>query len=106
MIKLNNEHYCGEINIDSKVTGYGKVQGYSWCLSSTSTTIVIEIAEDQSIDSKSLPLVGYGCGGWVYEQPLTKNENDIFAIINTAMMLFRENKMTYFPAVTCSCSDL
>ncbi|MCD9486941.1 hypothetical protein [Photobacterium iliopiscarium] len=53
-----------------------------------------------------MPLVGYGCGGWVYEQPLTKNENDIFAIINTAMMLFRENKMTYFPAVTCSCSDL
>ena len=100
MIKLNNEHYCGEINIDSKVTGY------SWCLSSTSTTIVIEIAEDQSIDSKSLPLVGYGCGGWVYEQPLTKNENDILAIINTAMMLFRDNKMTYFPAVTCSCSDL
>ncbi|KAE8177082.1 hypothetical protein [Photobacterium carnosum] len=106
MIKLNNENYCGEINIDSKVTGYGEVQGYSWCLSSTSTTIVIEIAEDQSIDSKSLPLVGYGCGGWVYEQPLTKNENDILAIINTAMMLFRDNKMTYFPAVTCSCSDL
>ncbi|MEC6797055.1 hypothetical protein VXS03_08335 [Photobacterium sp. S4TG1] len=106
MIKINNENYSGEINIDSKITGYGKVQGYSWCLSSTSTTVIVEIAEDQSIDSKSLPLVGYGCGGWIYEQPLINNEKDILAIIKTAIALFSKNKMTYFPAVTCSCSDL
>lgn len=106
MIKLNNKNYSGEINIDSKITGNGKVQGHSWCLSSTSTSLIIEIAEDQMIDSNSLPLVGYGCSGWVYEQPLTKNKEAILAIINTAMMLFSENKMTYLPTVTCSCSDL
>ncbi|MEC6830471.1 hypothetical protein VXS06_01675 [Photobacterium toruni] len=106
MIKINNENYCGVIEIDSKVIGYGEVQGYVWCLSSTSTTIIIEIAEDQTIDRHSLPLVGYGCSGWVYEQPFTHNENQILAIINTAMLLFRENKLTYLPAVTCSCSDL
>ncbi|WP_305810039.1 hypothetical protein [Photobacterium kishitanii] len=33
------------------------MQGYSWCLSSTSTTLIIEIAEDQAIDRETLPLV-------------------------------------------------
>ncbi|KJG10930.1 hypothetical protein UA38_02010 [Photobacterium kishitanii] len=106
MIEINNQYYRGVISINSKVSGSGEVQGYSWCLSSTSTTLIIEIAEDQAIDRETLPLVGYGCSGWIYEQPLTKQRNNIVSFIDTAMVLFRNNKMTYFPAVTCSCSDL
>ncbi|PSU73248.1 hypothetical protein C9J21_13500 [Photobacterium phosphoreum] len=106
MIEINNAYYRGAISIDSKVSGSGIVQGYSWCLSSTSTTLILEIAEDQAIDRESLPLVGYGCSGWIYEQPLSKQRGDIVTFIDAAMILFRDNKMTYFPAVTCSCSDL
>lgn len=77
MYAINNDYYRGAITINTTISGSGVVQGYCWCLSSTSTTITIEIAEDQAIDS-----------------------------VDTAMKLFRENKLTYFPAVTCSCSDL
>ncbi|MCD9463622.1 hypothetical protein GLP30_11730 [Photobacterium phosphoreum] len=106
MIEIKNAYYRGAISIDSKVSGSGIVQGYSWCLSSTSTTLIIEIAEDPAIDRESLPLVGYGCGGWIFEQPFSQQRDYIMSFIDTAMMLFRDNKMTYFPAVTCSCSDL
>lgn len=106
MIELKHAYYNGMVNLDKKIKGSGNVQGYSWCLSSTSTTLIVEIAEDQAIDSDNLPLVGYGCSGWIYEQPLSDNLDVIKAVVHTAMMLFRENKIAYFPAVTCSCSDL
>lgn len=106
MYAINNDYYRGAFTINTTISGSGVVQGYCWCLTSTSTTITIEIAEDQAIDSESLPLVGYGCSGWIYELPLTFEPDKIEATIDTAMKLFRENKLTYFPAVTCSCSDL
>lgn len=91
----------------------GRMQGYSWYLQLKRRVLMIEIAEDPSIEPADLPLVGFGCGGWLYESKESVSlESEADAIVyvednvQLVFALFREKKLNYLPAITCPCSDL
>ncbi|MBU2870563.1 hypothetical protein [Colwellia sp. E2M01] len=78
----------------------------------------VEIAEDQAIEAQQLPLVGFGCAGWLYQvekeaisspslvsaQAPPAIESEVKAKLNLVFKLFTQNKLVYIPAVTC-CND-
>jgi hypothetical protein len=114
VVELSGKDWSGTLlfNEDGIVKAYGKINGYSWYFQSKVHAWTIEIAEDQTIEPSDLPLVGYGCGGWIHEydkDQLPKNEADFTRYITTNLSnvfnLFNKNKLTYLPAVTCVCSD-
>ena len=110
IISIDKHGAKGEVNINEKVTGKGSVNFYSWCVTSTSSAIILEIADDPTITPDDLPLVGYGCAGWLFEKSISFNKadknTDIQNAISEGFLLFSENKLKFMPAVTCSCSDL
>ena len=74
---------------------------------------MFEIAEDPALEPSDLPLVGFGCGGWLYEcKESSELMNEAEAVeyvedkIQLVFALFREKKLKYLPAVSCPCSDL
>lgn len=95
----------GSIHIEDKVVGRGTVNHNSWMLSSTSTSLVLEIAEDPEITPNDLPLVGFGCGGWMVEKQLQWQENDLKDFVIDAIEQFKANTLPYTPAVSCPCSQ-
>lgn len=118
--KLTGHNWSGTLfyTLDGSVNNHasGRVSGYSWYFQSTLHTWSIEIAEDPNIEENQLPLVGYGCGGWLYESAqdtqfntLLENEADFITLINKELplifTLFSQNKLPYLPSVTCGCSD-
>jgi hypothetical protein len=105
-IKIDKNGAQGEINLGEKISGKGTINHYSWCLSCTSSKLILEIADDASITPDDLPLVGYGCAGWIFERNITFKESEVINMITEGFLLFNENKLKYLPAVTCSCSDL
>jgi hypothetical protein len=73
----------------------------------------VEIAEDPSIEPADLPLVGFGCGGWLYESKephsLETGANATSYVeekVQLVFTLFRDKKLNYLPAISCPCSDL
>jgi len=105
-IQIQNNDASGVINVANAIKGKGILNHYSWCLSSTSSTLILEIAADPNITPDDLPLVGYGCAGWVHEGDITYNEKEILTFFEKSLLLFNENKLNYMLAVTCSCSDM
>lgn len=112
MIQLSGENWYGSLLFDTTSKGRGRVSGYSWYLQSKNDSLIIEISEDTSITPKDLPLVGYGCGGWLYECIQINVANDEINFINQiseklsfVFEQFRQNKLEYLSAVSCPCSD-
>ena len=105
-IIINEQDVQGEINIAEKITGKGVINHYSWAISSNSSSIILEIADDPMIAPDDLPLVGFGCAGWLFESNIEFDKVAIRTSFFEGVNLFRENKLKYIPAVTCSCSDL
>ncbi|MGB1321526.1 MAG: hypothetical protein ACPG5L_11390 [Vibrio gallaecicus] len=131
-IQINNKDCKGTITITDKSIGHGTINSYSWLLKSTSKSLILEIAEDPNITAQDLPLVGFGCGGWIFEQELTTplqdalnktqtihndkvhaqevhTESDlideVLNTLNTGISLFKTNKLEYIPAVNSACSQ-
>lgn len=112
MIKLSGENWSGSLLFDTEPKGCGRVNGYSWCLQSKKNSLTIEISEDPSITPEELPLVGYGCGGWLFECDqisVANNKRDFVSYINEKLPYvfeqFSQNKLKYLPAVSCPCSE-
>ena len=114
MLLLSGKNWSGSLHFNDSdmAKASGRVNGYSWYFQSKSNSWVVEIAEDPAIETHDLPLVGYGCGGWLYESDkciLPDNEADFIQYINTNLSLvfamLHQNKLKYLPAVTCACSD-
>jgi len=112
MISISAEQWSGTLRADNTIEVTGLINGYSWLLQSKSNSWVLEIAEEKAIKSDDLPLVGFGCAGWLYESGsviLPTNEADIIRYLNQQLdvvfHLFSQNKLTYLPAVICPCSD-
>ena len=122
--KLAGNHWSGNLyfTLDNtnKHKASGRVSGYAWYFQSTTHSWSIEIAEDPTIEESELPLVGYGCGGWLYESnkdilpddlidKLPNNEANFILFINKELelvfTLFAQNKLNYLPVVTCGCTD-
>lgn len=112
MLKISGDNWSGTILVGDTSKASGCINGYSWYLQFNANTWFVEIAEDQSIEPNDLPLVGYGCGGWLYKcdtgvAPV--NEDIILLTIHKHLSfvftLFNENKLQYLPAVTCPCRD-
>lgn len=104
-VPVEGKNVKGSINIGEKVRGLGVIDSHSWCLSSNSTSLVLEISDDPAIEPEDLPLVGYGCSGWVFEREATSNNDEIMSVIMDGFLLFRSNSLQYVPAVNSSCSD-
>ena len=112
-IQIAGEHWSGHLVVGVHTKACGRVNGYSWYLQLKSNVLLVEIAEDPSIEPADLPLVGFGCGGWLYESKepylLDTDANAINYIedkVQLVFALFREKKLSYLPAITCPCSDL
>ena len=91
----------------------GREKGYSWYLQLKNNVLMVEIAEDPSIEPEELPLVGFGCGGWLYEskeqislETEASTTRYIEDKVQLAFTLFRDKQLNYLPAITCPCSDL
>ena len=142
MLVLSGKNWSGKLFFDTeqlqnhidnntlpeKITSSGKVNGYSWLLV-ISKTIILEISEDIFIEPNDLPLVGYGCNGWLYEtqdnliinnlkyalkvKPCSEGQSlntkeikkEIEDIIDSVFIQFHKNNLNYIPAVNSSCSD-
>ncbi len=131
-IQINNKDCKGTITINDNIIGHGTINSYSWLLKSSSKSLVLEIAEDPNITAQDLPLVGFGCGGWIFEEPLnnsfkkatnngstvhdskadasqmnTENalKDDVLRILDKGVALFISNKLEYIPAVNSACSQ-
>lgn len=104
-IPIEGKNEKGSITIADKVRGFGVIDSHSWCLSSSSTSLVLEITDDPAIEPEDLPLVGYGCSGWIFEREATFSKNEIMSVVLEGFSLFRSNSLQYVPAVNNSCSD-
>ena len=121
MIPLVGDNWSGNLHIkqinnslstSTKGKAKGRFNGHSWYFQSNANSWMLEIAEDQTIEPADLPLVGYGCGGWLYEEQLNSaiaNEVELTDFIKQQLPfvfnLFTANKLTYLAAVSCPCSD-
>lgn len=112
MVAISGENWSGSIVFAKVNKARGQIDGYSWYLQSNENSLLIEIAEDKHISADELPLVGFGCSGWLYESNKTlssANEQDFLNQINeqllTVFTLFKHNKLIYLPAVSCPCSE-
>jgi len=112
MTKLTGKNWTGEVYFDATTKARGRVSGYAWYFQSKGNLWWIEIAEDPSIEPEELPLVGYGCGGWLYEcddVDLPVNEKIFTNFINIKLLfvfdMFEQNTLKYLSAVSCPCSD-
>ncbi|WP_413698847.1 hypothetical protein ACLKMH_14780 [Psychromonas sp. KJ10-10] len=112
MVSLSGENWSGSIVFAKVNKARGKIDGYSWFLQANGQSLIIEIAEEQHIQPDELPLVGFGCSGWLYESDKTlfsENEDDFIIEIRqqlfTVFTLFKQNKLNYLPAVSCPCSE-
>lgn len=110
------ENWSGEIQFNEanfdRVKARGRVKGYSWHFQSNTDSWVIEIAEDISLEPSDLPLVGFGCGGWVHQSGklnFPSNKSEFIALVSQALIsifeLYDQNKLVYLPTVTCACSE-
>ena len=114
MTNISGENWFGIIHTNSSdiITVMGRIFGHAWYFKSTAHAWFIEISEDQAIEPNDLPLVGYGCSGWLYEKKIgltadnnTKRIQIIDENINHVFDLFKQKKLNYLPTVTCGCSD-
>ena len=121
MMKLSGENWSGSLCLNNKQKAYGRVNGYSWYFQSKNKAWFVEIAEEHVITPHELPLVGYGCGGWLYEcNDVNLPNADLLdeSVVTEAyfveyvqvklslvFQLFGQNKLSYLPAVSCPCSD-
>ena len=111
MIELSGENWSGSLLFDNELKGCGRVNGYSWHLQLKNSLLIIEISEQPSITPEEMPLVGYGCGGWIYEceQISIANKIDVVDYVNEKLSFvfeqFRKNKLNYLSAVSCPCSE-
>ena len=116
MTQISGKDWLGDIYSSTKelgiISAMGRVNGHAWYFKSTKHTWFIEICEDQLIEPGDLPLVGYGCAGWLYEskQIISADNNavvmvDIIEKINRVFSLFKQQNLAYLPAVICGCSD-
>ncbi|PWQ96268.1 hypothetical protein [Leucothrix arctica] len=112
-LKITGENWSGHLVLGAQTKARGRVNGYSWYLQLKSNVLLVEIAEDPSIEPADLPMVGFGCGGWLYESKESQSlDTDADAIgyvddkVQLAFALFREKQLDYLPAITCPCSDL
>ena len=118
--KLSGDHWSGNLYFTNDKTNKhkasGRVSGYAWYFQSTIDSWSIEIAEDPSFEESELPLVGYGCGGWLYESDqgtlldvASNHVEDFIAFLNKELplvfTLFSQNQLNYLPIVTCGCTD-
>ncbi|TYK66927.1 hypothetical protein [Colwellia echini] len=91
----------------------GRFKGYSWYFQANASSWLLEIAEDMSIEPRELPLVGYACGGWLFETNekinFSADEHELIVELPLKLAfvfnLFFENKLNYLPAVSCPCSE-
>nr|CAA6830162.1 MAG: Unknown protein [uncultured Thiotrichaceae bacterium] len=85
----------------------GRLDGYSWYFQSNANRWSLEIAEDQHIEPEDLPLVGYGCSGWLYEseEAAQLDDKQVDAYIQKVFALLKQDKLSYIPTVNNSCSD-
>jgi hypothetical protein len=112
MVKISGQNWTGSIQLSELFKARGSMDGYSWYFQSKENSFFIEIAEDYQITPEQLPLVGYGCGGWLYESnsaPIPNNEQDFISFLDKQLSLvftlFKQNKLKYLPAVSCPCSE-
>jgi len=112
MVLLSGEHWSGNLLLEKTAKATGQINGYSWLFTSKAQSFLVEIAEDKRIEGADLPLVGFGCSGWLYESEQTTFPSDEDALIqyientlSAVFTLFRENKLNYLPAVSCPCSE-
>ncbi|MGF1681626.1 hypothetical protein [Photobacterium minamisatsumaniensis] len=102
-IQIEEKNWNGVIQLGEKIKGSGTINHHSWCLSSTSSSLILEISDDPAIQPEDLPLVGYGCSGWVFEHAVVFSEKDVMIAINEGFSLFLSNELKYVPSVTCNC---
>ncbi|WP_370980260.1 hypothetical protein [Agaribacterium sp. ZY112] len=116
MINIKGSNWQGVIeclDLDNNLArAHGVVLGYTWYMEATESNWRIEIAEDPELSHKDLPLVGFGCGGWLNELIKDKKqakkktcEAHIVNFINASLILFSDKKLNYIPASSCNCSD-
>lgn len=112
MSLLAGKNWSGTLRFNITAKASGSVNGHSWYLQSRTSSWTLEIASEQDIEPTDLPLVGYGCAGWLYEceqQTLPNNEADYINYLNKELPLvfelFNQNKLKFLPSVTCPCSD-
>ena len=113
MVQLTGNNWSGYLVQGAHTKACGQHKGYSWYLQLKSHVLIVEIAEDPSTEPTDLPLVGFGCGGWLYESKeplLLASEAEAISYVEDKVQLvftlFREKKLNYLPAVSCPCSDL
>ena len=113
MVKLSGKTWTGHFLPDDQIKASGQVSVYPWYLQLKNNVLMVEIAEDLSLDPSDLPMVGFGCGGWLYEckesdSPATEAEAIRYIDEKVALVfeLFRNKELKYLPAVSCPCSDL
>ncbi|RVU85772.1 hypothetical protein EOL70_04670 [Leucothrix sargassi] len=113
MIKIIGKTWSGDFLPDVHIKACGQVSVYPWYLQLKNNVLMVEIAEDLSLDPSDLPLVGFGSGGWLYEckvpeLPVTEEEaiRYIDEKVTMVFALFRDKQLKYFDAASCPCSDL
>jgi len=106
MIKLSGKNWHGELDLE-KGQARGVVNGCSWLLTCTAKSWVFEIAEDLAIGADELPLVGFGCAGWLAEHELEAevSQANIAHFLEARFQEFTQNALQYHPTVNCTCSD-
>lgn len=110
--KVCGDYWQGAIVDDDPIKVRGLVNGYAWYFCLNNKNCSLEIAEDQDISNSQLPLVGFGCAGWLFEKSLNSDEilslektENLEAFLNDVLLSFSQNKLEYIPSVICSCSD-
>jgi hypothetical protein len=93
----------------------GQINGYSWFFQSKDNHWMIEIADDITLEPTDLPLVGYGCAGWLYQSDAAIHDHEladpallietVTHLLDGVFELFSQNKLDYLPAITCACSE-
>ena len=105
-VKVQGEGWAGSWDTASeKAQGY--VNGCAWLLVLKNSGWLLEISEESGITPEQLPLVGYGCSGWLSEIKLdaAPSVEVVTRLLEAQFLAFSQGKLQYYPAVNCSCSD-
>ena len=107
--ELQGDAWSGTLHSDGQ-QAYGLIMQHAWLLKIKNQRLSIEIAEHIDIEASLLPLVGFGCSGWLHEQTIDcagkqPSLEHLQTYLNEVFLLFKQGKLTYLPSVSCSCSD-
>lgn len=110
MVNISGENWSGALDGLCMSQGCGYVDGYPWYFRARGQSWFMEICDDCELDCTSLPIVGFGEGGWLVEggfvDECRAGRVDISIVtghITQTIQLFRQGELEFVSPYPSNC---